>query len=100
MVAEMRRFVTEKLQGARLQGAYVPGMQRRPVAVAMHYLAPKPFQMLDALQDSLSYEEDMDWEPDFQGDDTQDGIVRKANQIPSGVSAMTSSWVKNAERKR
>ena len=52
-----------KLQGARLQGAYVPGMQRRPVAVAMHYLAPKPFQMLDALQDSLSYEEDMDWEP-------------------------------------
>ena len=100
MVAEMRRFVTEKLQGARLQGAYVPGMQRRPVAVAMHYLAPKPFQILDALQDSLSYEEDMDWEPDFQGDDTQDGIVRKANQIPSGVSAMTSSWVKNAERKR
>ena len=64
MVAKMRSFVTERLQAARLQGSYVPGILRRPVAVSMHYLAPAPFQFLDALQDSLSYEEDFDWVPD------------------------------------
>jgi hypothetical protein len=99
MVADMRLFVGEKLQGARLQGAYVPGMQRRPIAVSLHYLAPKPFQLLDALQDSLSYEEDMDWEPDFAGEDSQDGVVRSAKAIPAGVSAMTGKWVRKAEQR-
>jgi hypothetical protein len=64
MVSKMRRFVVERLQTARLQGAYVPGMLRRPVAVSLHYLATHPFQLLDSIQDSLSYEEDMDWQPD------------------------------------
>ena len=97
MVADMRRFVGDKLQGVRLQGAYVPGMQRRPIAVSLFYLATKPFQLLDALQDSLSYEEDMDWEPDFSHDDPRDSVVRSAKAIPAGVSAMTGKWVRKAE---
>lgn len=64
MTSKMRSFVTERLQESRLQGSYVPGMHRKPVAVSLHYLATHPFQMLDALQDALSYEEDMDWQPD------------------------------------
>jgi hypothetical protein len=64
MCTKMRSFVMERLQAARLQGSYVPGMLRRPVAVSLHYLASNPFQMLDALQDTLSYQEDMNWQPD------------------------------------
>jgi hypothetical protein len=77
MVTKMRAFVTERLQAARLQGSYVPGMLRRPVAVSLHYLASHPFQLLDALQDSLSYEEDMDWQPEKAIDRKRVGALGK-----------------------
>lgn len=64
MISRMRSFVTDRLQNARLQGTYVPGMLRRPIAVSLHYLATNPFKMMDTLQDSLYYQEDMDWQPD------------------------------------
>jgi len=93
MVTKMRKFVTERLQAARLQGSYVPGMLRRPIAVSLHYLATHPFQILDVLQDSLSYEEDMNWEPNpalrMDSDNLKD---------MKGASSLTSKMSMRAER--
>lgn len=81
-VAKMRDFVEERLQAARLQGTYVPGMMRRPVAVSLHYLATAPFAFMDSIQDSLSYEEDFDWVPDAKAD-----VSRAVNSLPRGKLA-------------
>lgn len=102
-VAKMRKFVTDRLQSARLQGSYVPGMLRRPVAVSLHYLATRPFQILDALQDSLSYEEEMEWEPDPEmrpkSASTNNGpVVRSLKDLPAGVSQATGSMGQRAEQ--
>lgn len=102
-VAKMRTFVTDRLQAARLQGSYVPGMLRRPVAVSLHYLATRPFQIIDALQDSLSYEEKMEWEPDpamrpKSRSSSKGPVVRSLKDLPAGVSDATSSMGQRAER--
>lgn len=102
-VAKMRTFVTDRLQAARLQGSYVPGMLRRPVAVSLHYLATRPFQILDALQDSLSYEEEMEWEPDpamrpKSISSSKGPVVRSLKDLPAGVSEATASMGQRAER--
>jgi len=99
----MRKFVTDRLQSARLQGSYVPGMLRRPVAVSLHYLATRPFQILDALQDSLSYEEEMEWEPDPEmrpkSASSNDGpVVRSLKDLPAGVSQATGGMGQRAEQ--
>jgi len=65
LVTKMRAPVKGRLLAARLQGAFVPGMLRRPVATSMHYSASHPFRFLEAIQGSLSYKEDMEWAPDF-----------------------------------
>jgi hypothetical protein len=96
MATKMRRFVTERLQAARLQGSYVPGMLRRPVAVSLHYLAMHPFSILDSLQDRLSYDEEMEWEP--AGKDADDGKNLGASDLPKEITGASKRMSIRAER--
>ena len=98
MVTKMRAFVTERLQAARLQGSYVPGMLRRPVAVSLHYLATRPFDILDSLQDGLSYEEDFDWEPDPRLRKASSGGVTRDLSSLKGLDRTTRRMAERAER--
>ena len=91
LITKMRAFVKERLLAARLQGAFVPGMLRRPVAISMHYLASHPFRVLDAIQDSLSYEEDMEWAPDFgiSGSNGRSGTLGQMKDVVSASGRMS-----------
>jgi hypothetical protein len=94
LASKMRAFVKDRLMGARLQGAFVPGILRRPVAVSLHYLATHPLQFLDVLQDSLSYDEDLDWIPDLSPD--RSGRSLK-DRMPKDVASVSSRLSRRAE---
>lgn len=61
LVDAMREVATERLQFARLQGAYVP-TQRQPVQFSFHYLHPNPFGT-DSRQDRLTSTDPIRYDP-------------------------------------
>ena len=61
LIDAMREVATERLQFARLQGAYVP-IQRQPIQCSFHYLHPHPFGM-DSRFDRPTHADPMRYEP-------------------------------------
>jgi energy-coupling factor transporter ATP-binding protein EcfA2 len=61
LVDAMREVATERLQFARLQGAYVP-TQRQPVQFSFHYLHPNPFGV-DSRLDRLTTGDPIRYDP-------------------------------------
>ena len=92
-VAAMRHFVRERLQVLRLGGKYVEGMGgRKPVAVSLNWLIPSPMRLYDAVQDSLRFDENMEYE--YEEDIDDDGVVRS----PSGIRDETNLYAARVSR--
>mmetsp|Transcript_29556 Transcript_29556/g.68628 ORF Transcript_29556/g.68628 Transcript_29556/m.68628 type:complete len:449 (+) Transcript_29556:39-1385(+) len=96
MVSKMRAFVKERLQVLHLGGKYVPGMRRKPVAVSLHWLVRHPLQLLDAIQDSLSFDDEMEYDPNMDYGEL-DGMIRTPQGVTDETNAYAARVSANAE---